>query len=91
MAGREMKKEYFALRDAPIPSTRASDIVDPDRERPGNTAAPCMIPMANASQRSIRSGSSLCRNLRLLTRRKRVSKRYRVPTPQKVIPVSIVS
>src|SRR3990172_9227750 len=50
MAGREMKNEYFALRDAPIPSTRASDIVDPDRERPGKTAAPCMIPMAAASQ-----------------------------------------
>jgi hypothetical protein len=91
MAGIEMKKEYFALRDAPIPSTRASDIVAPDRESPGKMAAPCMAPMANASKKSILSGSGLWRKRRLLTSRNAVRIRYAIPTLRKVTPVSTVS
>ena len=34
MAGREIRKEYFALREAPTPSMSAREIVAPDRSVP---------------------------------------------------------
>src|SRR3972149_4999441 len=93
MAGREMKNEYFALRNAPIPNTRASDIVDPDRERPGKTADPrrrkrstaSNVPrcrrMSNASSGSV-SPSIFCARNRwpeLLTGRNSVAP-WRIPS-----------
>src|SRR3989304_1671018 len=50
MAGGERRKEYFALREGETPGTSPSVTAEPDRESPGNTAAPCITPMASASQ-----------------------------------------
>jgi len=69
IAGREMRKENFAARRGAIPSRRARMIVEPERDSPGKTASPWITPIAAASHASIRSGSSLWRNCRLLMNR----------------------
>src|SRR5690606_21376241 len=48
--GKTMRKENLAALDLSFPKRMEVDIVEPERERPGNSAAkPCAIPMRKES------------------------------------------